>query len=181
MMRIKDMLQLRAAGAVKRCHTARTRGQSVAEHSWGVAMLLLAVYPIASRAALEYALTHDLPELFTGDTPANAKWAAPALESALREMEAKFIERFDLVPKTSLTDHERDVVKFCDGAELMLHCLEELYQGNRYASEMLWRIAEAMAKRGIPYCCEDTMDYLMSLASEFRQGPPGNVELYERL
>ena len=54
----------RAAGAVKRYHIVRTlRQQSVAEHSWNVALLVYMIYPQASPKLIKAALTHDVAEI----------------------------------------------------------------------------------------------------------------------
>lgn len=46
------------------------RPESVAAHSWGVALLVLALLPegLDLRRALTYAVLHDLPEALAGDT-----------------------------------------------------------------------------------------------------------------
>ena len=61
------------------------RPESVAGHSWGVALLVLAFLPdeLSMERALTFALLHDLPEVRVGDlTPADG---VSGLEKAARE------------------------------------------------------------------------------------------------
>jgi len=57
-----------------------SREQSVAEHSYNVAMISMAIYknlefdsPINESQLICWALYHDLPELYTGDIPTPVK------------------------------------------------------------------------------------------------------------
>lgn len=156
-MKLKDLLVLRYAGDVKRLHTARIEPQSLAHHQWNVALLLMIVYPDYSKAAMAVALTHDLAELDTGDVPANAKWAEPTLEKALQKLEQRFIDRNALPDKNSLSLKERGILKWCDGAELLLYCTEQVAAGNRYAIEVCHAIRGAMETKGTPIECTDAM------------------------
>jgi hypothetical protein len=62
------------AGQVARWHAAPTlRSQSVAEHSWQVARVLLAIWPEAPASLLRETLFHDVGEIGTGDVPSHAK------------------------------------------------------------------------------------------------------------
>ena len=81
----------RDAGDVTRFHTLRTiRQQSVAHHSWGVATLLLHVWPEAPASVLRAALWHDVAEIETGDMPAPIKWANPELKKELGDVRDAF-------------------------------------------------------------------------------------------
>ena len=63
---------MREAGSVNRCHTIKIIGtQDVAQHSYNVAMIIVALTKgLCSSTLLQAALTHDTPELWTGDIPA---------------------------------------------------------------------------------------------------------------
>lgn len=128
---MQDLLELRDAAAVQRWHTMRTlRTQSVGEHSFGVAQLVLWVCPNHSRRLLEAALAHDLPELHTGDIPAYVKWRAPQIKSILEKLENDFMWKHDIYH--NLDEEERRTLKWCDMMELVLWCHEEIELGNTH-------------------------------------------------
>lgn len=132
------LTMLRAAGAIRRYHTLRThRTQTVADHSHGVAMLVLAVYPEAHAELIKAALTHDLPEIVTGDIPATAKWRHPELGKIENEISAKFRSEYGIQYVLSETEHS--ILKWCDMMELVLWCLEDVQLGNSYAAEVVER------------------------------------------
>ncbi len=69
-MREEHKSDPRQAGLVRRYHTwAVTRDQTVAEHSWQVARVLLAIWPDVPRHLIIHCLTHDLGERAGGDLP----------------------------------------------------------------------------------------------------------------
>ena len=93
--------------------------QTLAHHQWGVAVLLLKLFPDLSPVLLEEALLHDTGEPGTADASYVAKQAYPALAEVLDECEA--VERADLgVPETYLTDEERAQLELCDRLESYL-------------------------------------------------------------
>jgi hypothetical protein len=76
------------AGQVARWHATPTvRSQTVGEHSWQVARVLLAIWPDAPVTLLTETLFHDVGELGTGDVPSYAK-----LDEALRT-KLEYIEK----------------------------------------------------------------------------------------
>lgn len=83
------------SGYVQRYHTnpelARI-GQQNSAHQWGASMILLHIYPEASKELLTYVLTHDVGELGTVDLPGPFKQLlkkiAPTAERALTHIEA---------------------------------------------------------------------------------------------
>ena len=84
----------RLAGGVKRWHVQPTlRQQTVAEHSFGVMMLLRQVVDgnvFSDESILNMllaAMHHDLPELMTGDIPADVKRRHPELDALLNRIE----------------------------------------------------------------------------------------------
>lgn len=121
------------AGAVQRYHTKRLlQPQSVAAHTWGVALVLLWLYapePVPS-AVMSAALTHDVPEVFTGDTPAPVKWRIPALAELLNAAEREFEHAHGIAPAT-LRAEDVAMLKTADMAELVMFCCTEADMGNR--------------------------------------------------
>lgn len=182
-MKVEDIMILRSAGAVKRMHNMRSRPQNLAEHSWGVAMLLLTVYPQAPAGLIQRALVHDLPELRTGDIPAFVKWQNPDMETILKVLEDDFHVRFGTLPHSLASNEERLILKWCDGAELLLYCIEELHGGNRYALEVLHAITTAIEYRGVPECCQEAWSYIKLQAYPYvhglhAHGLPGQRRIY---
>jgi len=134
---------LRNAGYVRRYHTVQTIGhQTVAEHSFNVAMILLDLTNGKAHAdLLKAALYHDLPEVFTGDIPATAKWASPSLVQSLKLLEDVFDSDYNLV--VNLSEDDKKLLKFADMAELVMYSLDQLRLGNR---NMI-----SIAERGVNY------------------------------
>ncbi len=123
-------------GRVRRYHTRPLVGeQTNAAHSWGVAALVLALCPTATRALLVAALFHDVAEYETGDIPATTKWASPSLKSALDELEEGVEERLG-ISAAGLSETERRVLKLADMLELVIFCRHQQLLGNRYAEEI---------------------------------------------
>ncbi len=126
---MKRLDTIRIAGRVKRYHTTDTvRVQNVADHSWNVAQILLHVDPNCNRELLIAALHHDIPEYFTGDVPAPAKWASPSLTTDLAMLENEVEVELDIC--TFLRANEKALLKFADSLECLMWCVEEMQMGN---------------------------------------------------
>ena len=132
------------SGAVSRFHTMRTlHRQTVAEHAWGVAVVLLWLYApdVPPPALLRYALLHDAAELETGDVPATAKWASRPLTKELRSLEDEFFERHGMAShQDGLSEDDIRVVQFCDSVELLIYALTEADLGNAAMIEVAQRV-----------------------------------------
>lgn len=140
---------VRQAGSVHRWHTTpkMLRVQTVADHCWNVVMLLLHVYPSASGQLLRAALRHDNAELITGDMPAPAKWFNRNLADELKVVEEKVnaIFKYPADFNAELSVPEKTALKWADGAELVLFCLEDGRMGNRTAHRPAWSVLRRMA------------------------------------
>ena len=133
----------RMAGRIRRLHIKPMNGdeQNIAAHSWGVTMILLDLFPAVSRSCLIFALRHDVPEIVTGDVPANVKWEHPVLQDTLEGIEERFLDKMSW-PKESKKhgvphlagsenwNNERLYIKIADRVELLFYCLEQIYMGN---------------------------------------------------
>lgn len=75
------------SGKVRRWHTHHGLDQNNADHSWGVAMILLKIHPSPSLELIKAALLHDCAEYLTGDTPGYAKANSPQLKAELDKLE----------------------------------------------------------------------------------------------
>lgn len=96
-------------------------GQTNAHHQWGVAVLMLRLFPerIRSVAVIHEALHHDVGEMGACDVSYPAKQKHPALAEAAADAEA--LERAEMgVPEVVLTEEETALLKFCDRLESYL-------------------------------------------------------------
>ena len=87
------------SGNVKRWHcnldrALRESGDTTASHQWRCAMLLMMLHPLPSAHLLGCVLTHDVPEIITGDVPAPAKGGV--LGEVLAMAETEVAENFGL-------------------------------------------------------------------------------------
>ena len=166
MKSLETLRVTRLGGSVVRYHTHPTqRSQTVAEHSFGVANLVMYLTEgAASRDLILAAMWHDVSEEATGDVPAPVKWNSPDLKRLLDEIEDQHRERHGL--DTELTTHERVILKYADMSELVLWSLEEYMLGNRYARDLI--------DRGL--------DYLNSMCDPaLHTRYPRTLELYAHL
>jgi len=107
---VSNVLNVLDGGEVKRYHTMSIIGeQSVASHSWGVAVILNWLKPDISKTAILKALAHDVAEKRTGDMPAPTKWNNPDLAKELSVVE-KNIE-LELGVDYELTEEEHEYFK----------------------------------------------------------------------
>lgn len=124
--------------ATNRYHTVDLiKPETVGHHSHGVAMLCLAIDPIASRQLLVAALLHDLPEHVYGDVPSPAKRELKIREE-LEELEMQSL--FDAgLPMPELNDHDARVLKLADNVHGALKCIREMRMGNQLVLPVLER------------------------------------------
>lgn len=112
------------AGKVQRYHThprfARL-GQTDADHSWGVAALILQMHPNPSKELLTAAILHDTGERFAGDLPAPVKRDNPELAKAHALMEDQLRHAFIFRGDYDLDASDTDWLKLCDMVECVLY------------------------------------------------------------
>jgi 5'-deoxynucleotidase YfbR-like HD superfamily hydrolase len=139
MLRENIMRSTHVAGRVLRYHTWPTISQeTIAEHSWGVAMIWLQLFRKCTSSSmvaviLQWILRHDAPELWSGDLPFPVKQRHPPLKTALEPVEAEGMDALGLAQQPEMTDKERDCVKIADLLQMMVFGLHELRLGNKYA------------------------------------------------
>ena len=158
--------------ATRHCYTSNGRHESVAEHSWRMALMawwLRDEFPEADmNKVMAMCLIHDLGEAFTGDIPTFAKtqsdeaaeeallhkWVASLPEKQADEMDALYAE---MAERTTL---EARIYKALDG-------LEALIQHNESALDT-WIPHEY--ELNLTYSEDRVMfsDYLTALRSEIK-------------
>lgn len=137
----------RVAGQVRRWHTQTVvQSQTLAEHQWNTARVLLAIWPAATREVLLFALFHDLGEQVTGDLPYPVKANNPALKSATAGLESSWyrgmIIPWNLPPLPAISYNEAWTLKMAEMLECWEFLLQETVMGNRLALPYLDKVAE---------------------------------------
>lgn len=108
-------------GSVMRYHTHGDTYlvQSVADHTWRVQVILLHLWPDASRDLLMAALYHDVAECFTGDIPAPVK-RIPGIMEEIKKLEMELETSLGVNINLPLADSLR--LKVSDKLELIRWC-----------------------------------------------------------
>jgi 5'-deoxynucleotidase YfbR-like HD superfamily hydrolase len=134
------VLTARSGGKVKRFHVEYThREQTVGEHSWGVATLIVILNPLAKASLLRAALFHDVGEISSGDLPHWAKAAHEGLREASRNIEEAHLVSHGFNYESELTAEELGWLRACDLLEACLSMVVEVQMGNRYLERDLHR------------------------------------------
>jgi 5'-deoxynucleotidase YfbR-like HD superfamily hydrolase len=130
-MKKEQLLEVRRAGDIKRYHLHRTIGeQTVASHSWGVAMLVYALCEAPSANLIKAVLCHDIAERAVGDIPSPVKkLLTKEAKDSLDEMEQIYLDTVG-ISWGYLTEYEKEVLNVADILEGMLYCLDQVQLGN---------------------------------------------------
>ena len=110
------------AGFTRRWHSNHDLSDTVdydAGHQGRVAVLILNLFPGASRNLLIRALTHDQGEVAVGDVSYEAKRKNPVLAQMVRQQEAQEIAAQGL-PQPELSTGEKVALKLCDSLDAWL-------------------------------------------------------------
>lgn len=170
-----DLAAIREAGRIYRYHQlGAALAQRVDSHAWGVATLILHLWPDASRDLIVAAIHHDTGEHGPGDIPAQTKWALS--EEARRELDAledaALARAVGLLPELVPVDADR--LRIADQLELMIHCYETMLDGDRRSAwGPFWRVASLLTRRPIeepPGAADALLRWLLDAAEDLR--PP---------
>lgn len=125
---LRRLVQMRGGGQVERCHGFRHFGTySNAQHQWGVAMLMWVLWPEDFPRLSIYCLTHDVPEQWIGDIPANSKAGAPPeFKIWEKAVERRIFSDMGLPTGEELSALDHQKIKNCDSLELYLWCQEQI-------------------------------------------------------
>jgi len=142
----KRMKNLLRSGLVERWHThGRNLQQNVGEHSWGVALLVLALRPDASAELLRAAILHDVHEIDFGDVPNPTKVRHPIISAIEDESEHAFW-RANLLAPLRLTDEERRLLKACDRLEALFFISRNMTEDLREISRRILQAIVAVTE-----------------------------------
>jgi 5'-deoxynucleotidase YfbR-like HD superfamily hydrolase len=130
-----------SSGKVQRMHALPTlRHQSLAEHQWGVAYLMLALFPDCPASLLKAAMTHDMGEYAAGDIPAPVLWGNPELVKSVEKLETDFREAVLVTDEyQNLSEEEKKLLEVFDRLEFCLTCRREKAMGNTLLSSAFSR------------------------------------------
>lgn len=145
-------LDPRASGHVMRYHTwPHVRVQTVAEHSWQLARLLLMVWPLAPRHLVVDALFHDLGERVTGDLPYPTKANDSELKARMDLAENRARQQMAtrwcapcLTGSNRTTADEQTYLKLLEFVEMWEWALDETALGNKNAVLIRDRCADGI-------------------------------------
>lgn len=136
--------------AVERFHTWPTiKSNTVGAHSFGVAWWTALIYEMQpSVNVLLYALSHDLAEYHTGDTPANVKWEHPDLAAELQKVESLELKRQSagVLPR-AVTEEEKTVVSVADSLDMLAFAVQETRLGNRRMNVVSLRVLQSLHEK----------------------------------
>lgn len=143
------ILAFREGGHTIRAHTMQYTGPyNVAIHSYNAATMLLLLNPNASTNLIKAVLWHDVPERWTGDVPAPAKWKSPLLKATLDVLETKILDKLGVgTVFLELTPDEQYWLLGVDLLELYVWSQEQLQMGNPTMGELSRRVLQAVLLR----------------------------------
>lgn len=122
---ITRLKAVREAGYVERCHNVgKTSGYNLAQHQYNVAMICLLLWP-NDTDLVAAALTHDIPERWTGDIPAPVKRMNAAIKDGVDKMHDTIWEALDLPGERRLNADQMKKLHAADKLELYLWTFEE--------------------------------------------------------
>lgn len=124
---MSNVRTLHSTGQTVRYHTNPVMSrlhQTDADHTWGVAMIILALHPNPSRNLLAQTIVHDCGEKWAGDLSSPFKQMYPKIAKAHADAETQ-LARDHKVPQFELTANEVDWLRFADYLER--HLYAEIY------------------------------------------------------
>jgi hypothetical protein len=167
MEKITNIIAARAGGKTERCHgIPHQDSYSVAAHSWGVAMLMLQMWPEDFPRLGPYCLSHDVPEYWSGDVPSPTMRYVPGLREQLGEIEDKLNRRVGLPAEGDLSPEDHLKVKCCDWLEFYFWCREQLLMGNRFALEAMKEVTLYLNTKELPQPAASIWEVVQDLPDE---------------
>lgn len=151
------VLRMREGGAVRRCHAVPHHGHyDVAQHSFGMLLLLSALHPNPPKSLYEYILRHDLHERWLGDIPCETKIFVPGLREGLRKAE-RHLSGLTKIDVPIVTGRDALWVKALDWLEFLLWCDEQIGLGYRALIPKRITVWKGLEEMDLP---EEVRDFL---------------------
>lgn len=141
-MKMTTLAALLESGRVRRWHTEPMIGvQTVGEHTWGVAMLIVRLWPDASARLLRTALEHDLAERVVGDLPSPSLSKRVALADAYAEAQRAVLRTLGALP---IALDMRDVarLRMADLLDAFFYALHEWRMGNTMGQQIAYTLLQ---------------------------------------
>ena len=146
-----EVIRVRTGGGVRRCHGIRHHGEyRVDSHSWGVAVLMLLLWPEDFPRLAAVCLVHDVPEAWVGDAPAPTKRYSPEVKRVYSELERLISRELGIPYDGDLSPEDKEKLKTCDLLELYLWAAEQVYGGNNHARCILREVERFVAEVPLP-------------------------------
>lgn len=163
-LQIRD--DIRLAGQVIRYHTwPHIRQQSVGEHSWQVARILLSIAPVYP-GLLKHAILHDIGEIGTGDLPYPVKANNDLLGKLMNDLEEETIEnlcnRWGVQSGHELSEQERWIFKLAEFIEMWEWGMEEVIRGNNFAQLVVTRCYDKITDMMKPENVKDESVFILA-------------------
>lgn len=125
-MNKKETLRyLYSAGGTRRYHNRPKLNQNVAEHSFGVALIISTLHPNPSANLLTAAIRHDLSEKKFGDFLRPAKEEFPQLKELDILLNVKFWDDLPSISQPLLSEAEELWLEYADIYECLLFAQSE--------------------------------------------------------
>jgi len=131
---------------IRYSNVERIRDESVAEHSFFVASLVLELaneYKFNIGKALQMAIVHDYPEVYVDDVSQEVKRNFPKIRESLKNAEKEAIKNFSKSVQKAYNEYElfdsieAKIVKLADILSVLQYCKSEINLGNNgYISDV---------------------------------------------
>ena len=145
------LIAMRTGGTVERCHGVLHYGSySVAAHSWGVAVLMLLLWPDDFPRLAIHCVVHDIPEAWVGDIPATTKKFGKGIKAECDRLESAIFNRLMLPNDSHLEPEDREKLKACDKLELYLWAREQCEAGNMHADCVVCQLDDFFKEDPLP-------------------------------
>lgn len=160
-----SIIGARSGGRVERCHGLYHNGSySNAAHSWGVAMLMHALWPEDFPRLAYHCLAHDIPEAWMGDIPAPTMRFIPGMKEVVGPIEDALMRRLNMPPINNLAEADHAKLKACDWLEFYLWTRDQDALGNQFAHEGRLEIEAYIDKMGLPSPAWEVFGALMGMS-----------------
>lgn len=158
------MKEFYKGGLVRRYHTWPIIGeQTVAAHSWGVAQILVRLWPESHVHLIKAVLDHDILEYYTGDIPYPAKLRFPELGAAMDKAERQLEVDHDI--QHNLLSYEVLRLKACDLLELMMFSYYQMKMGNVYF-ERVWSVGHSAVREVATLMSSDDKEKVLEFVEQ---------------